>query len=283
MPTQLLDYFSSLVADEESLPLTEAALAVAQDAYPTLDIMTALAEIDGLADRFKTRIAEGTAPLQKMRLLNRFFYKELGFGPNRNDYYDPDNSHLNVLLKTRRGIPISLAILYMEIGQQIGLPLRGVSFPNHFLVRMSVPAGEVFVDPLTGTTLSKERLQEMLDPYLEQQRDAIADMDRVSLPLFLQPATPREILARLLRNLKAIYLRDERWQRLLGVQQRLVILLPDNVEEVRDRGMAYANMEYFRPALEDLQAYLDAHPEARDAEALRNRMPKLKQLGRSVS
>jgi regulator of sirC expression with transglutaminase-like and TPR domain len=269
------------VADDDAIPLTETALAIAQDAYPDLDLQAELAALDVLALRLKRRIAEGTAAIQRLRLLNHFFYRDLGFGPNANDYYDPDNSHLNVVLRQRRGIPISLAILYMELGQQIGLPLKGVSFPSHFLVRMTIPAGEVVLDPLTGETLSREQLQEMLDPYLE--REGISDSNEVPLGLFLQVASHREIIARMLRNLKAIYLQESRWQRLLAVQNRLVILLPDSIEEVRDRGLAYANLECFRPALEDLEAYVQARPDAADTTQIRDRMPALRMMSRSIS
>ena len=186
-----------------------------------------------------------------------------------------------MVLKQRRGIPISLGVLFMELGQQIGLPLKGVSFPNHFLVRMTIPAGEVILDPLTGETLSKEQLQEMLDPFLE--REGITGSNEVPLGLFLQVAGHREIVARMLRNLKAIYLQESRWQRLLAVQNRLVILLPDSIEEVRDRGLAYANLECFRPALEDLEAYVQARPDAADTTQIRDRMPALRMMSRSLS
>lgn len=279
--TKVLDYFASLVADENGIPLTETALSIAQDAYPDLDLQAELASLDVLALRLKRRIAEGTPAIQRLRLLNHFFYRDLGFGANANDYYDPDNSYLNVVLRQRRGIPITLAVLYMELGQQIGLPLKGVSFPNHFLVRMTIPAGEVVLDPLTGETLSKEQLQEMLYPYLE--REGISDPNQVPLGLFLQVASHREIVARLLRNLKAIYLQESRWQRLLAVQNRLVILLPNSIEEVRDRGLAYANLECFRPALEDLEAYVQARPDAADTTQIRDRMPALRMMSRSLS
>lgn len=279
--TKVLDYFASLVADENGIPLTETALSIAQDAYPDLDLQAELASLDVLALRLKRRIAEGTPAIQRLRLLNHFFYRDLGFGANANDYYDPDNSYLNVVLRQRRGIPITLAVLYMELGQQIGLPLKGVSFPNHFLVRMTIPAGEVVLDPLTGETLSKEQLQEMLDPYLE--REGISDPNQVPLGLFLQVASHREIVARMLRNLKAVYLQESRWQRLLAVQNRLVILLPNSIEEVRDRGLAYANLECFRPALEDLEAYVQARPDAADTTQIRDRMPALRMMSRSLS
>jgi regulator of sirC expression with transglutaminase-like and TPR domain len=281
MTSKMLDYFTSLVADDDSIPLTETALSLAQDAYPDLDLQGELAALDMLAVRLKKRIAEGTPAIHKLRTLNQFFYKELGFGPNPNDYYDPDNSYLNAVLKHRRGIPISLAVLLMELGQQLGLPLKGVAFPNHFLVRMSIPAGEVVLDPLTGQTLSKEQLQEMLDPYLEGE--GVPDTNNIPLGLFLQVATHREIIARMLRNLKAIYLQDNRWQRLLAVQQRLVILLPDSIEERRDRGLAYANLECFRPALEDLEAYIAARPDASDSAELKDRVPTLRMMSKHLN
>ncbi|MNT18647.1 hypothetical protein D3C72_1538620 [compost metagenome] len=156
-----------------------------------------------------------------------------------------------------------------------------MSFPNHFLLRMTIPAGEVILDPLTGETLSKERLQEMLDPYLE--REGITDAGQVPLGLFLRAASHREIVARMLRNLKAIYLQESRWQRLLAVQNRLVILLPGSIEEVRDRGLAYANLECFRPALADLEAYVQARPDASDIGQIRERMPALRMMSRSLN
>jgi regulator of sirC expression with transglutaminase-like and TPR domain len=282
--TKVLDYFASLVADDDSIPLTETALALAQDAYPDLDLQAELAGIDMLAARLRKQNPAGMPAIDRLRLLNQFFYRDLGFGPNPNDFYDPDNSYLNAVVRARRGIPISLGVLYMEIGQQIGLPLKGVAFPNHFLLRMSIPAGEVIIDPLTGHTLSKEELQEMLEPFLEHEgRVSLDDQgDGIPLGLFLQIASHRDIIARMLRNLKSIYLQEARWQRMLGVQERLVILLPHSIEEIRDRGLAYANLECFRPAVEDLETYLDARPDASDADQLRERLPTLRMMSRNT-
>ena len=281
MPTQILDYFSNLVADDSSIPLTEAALSIAQDAYPDLDIQTTLAEIDALVLKLNSRIAPGTTSLKKLHLLNNFFYSsdELGFKAHTNDYYDPDHTYLNIVLKSRCGIAISLAILYMEIGQQIGLPLRGMPFPNHFLVRMTISEGEVFVDPLTGESLTNGKLQSMLAPYAEEQPDQPVPP---ALRLLLQDAGSREILAYMLRNLKDAYLQDERWERLLAVQQRLVILLPHAIEEVRDRGLAYAKLEYFRLARADFETYLQQGTDAKDALALRNYLSQMQQKSRQA-
>jgi regulator of sirC expression with transglutaminase-like and TPR domain len=272
--TSLLDYFAALVADDDSLPVMEAALSLAQDAYPDVDLQGTLAEVDELALRLKRRLPENAGITDRIGALNRFFFRELGFAGNLNDYYDPDNSHLNVVLKRRRGIPISLAVLYMELGEQIGVPVRGVSFPGHFLLRVTLPEGDIMLDPTTGQSLSEAKMVDMLEPYLSHTGgDSVAS----ALRMLLQPATGREIIARMLRNLKAIYLQTERWQRLLAVQQRLVILLPENIEEVRDRGFAFARLDYVRPALDDLERYLGDRPDADDATIVESQLHELRQ------
>jgi regulator of sirC expression with transglutaminase-like and TPR domain len=273
MPTQQLDYFTSLVAEDENLPLTEAAIAVAQHAYPDLDVQGVLDQIDQWGNRLKQRITSDTPPIQRLQLLKHFFYNELGFGPNPNDFYAPENSYLHQIIESRRGIPISLAILMMELGQQIGLNIRGVSFPNHFMMRISLQQGEIIMDPLNGDSLSKNQLQEMLDPYL----DARGYRGELSLPLniFLRASSSREILSRFMRNLKMIYSEDERWERLLGIQERLVILLPDSTEEIRDRGLIFAQLEYVRPAIADLHRYLSEMPGAEDAADIREHIATL--------
>ncbi|PXW24244.1 SirB1 family protein [Paraburkholderia caballeronis] len=273
MNTRVLDYFNALVADDDSLPLTEAALAIAQDAYPDLDLQGTLAEIDELALRVRRRMPDGADVHQRVSILNRCFFRELGFASNLNDYYDPDNSHLNVVLKRRRGIPISLAVLYLELASQLDLPVRGVSFPGHFLLRVIAPEGDVILDPTTGRSLSESDMVELLEPYVANAGESVAR----ALRMLLEPATRREIVARMLRNLKATYVQTERWQRLLAIQQRLVILLPGSIEEVRDRGFAYARLDYLRPALEDLERYLEERPEAEDATVVESQLYELRQ------
>jgi regulator of sirC expression with transglutaminase-like and TPR domain len=271
--TRILDYFSSLMADDESLPLTEAALSLAQDAYPDLDMQATLAEIDELVVRARRRMPGDASVEHKVDALNRYFFRELGFSSNLNDYYDPDNSHLNVVLRRRRGIPISLAVIYLEMAEQLGLPVRGVSFPGHFLLRVATPGQDLMLDPTTGQTLSEAQMVEMLEPYEQRVGESIGSALRV----LLQPATRREIVARMLRNLKGTYLQTERWQRLLAVQQRLVIALPNSIEEVRDRGFAYARLDYLRPALEDLQRYIEIRPDAEDATVVETELHELRQ------
>jgi len=140
-------------------------------------------------------------------------------------------------------------------------------------LRVATPGQDLMLDPTTGQTLSEAQMVEMLEPYVQRVGESIGSALRV----LLQPATRREIVARMLRNLKGIYLQTERWQRLLAVQQRLLIALPNSIEEVRDRGFAYARLDYLRPALEDLQRYIELRPDAEDATVVETELHELRQ------
>ena len=272
-----LEFFATLVADDASLSLVEAAAAIAHDEFPQLDTQAVLADIDALAARLRKRFPADAVPVQRLRWLNRFFFQELGFAGNINDYYDPHNSYLHQVLATRRGIPITLAILYMELATQIGLTARGVSFPGHFLVKLRMNTGhqhgEVVIDPFTGQSLSREELDELLAPY-KRSRGLQGDFD-VPMGLFLQSATPREIVARMLRNLKEIHRSAGNWARLLPVMQRLVVLLPQAWEERRDRGLLYAELHMFDAAARDLQTYLEQVSDAPDRAMIASRLAGL--------
>jgi regulator of sirC expression with transglutaminase-like and TPR domain len=277
IPTPL-EYFASLVADDAHFALTEAAISLAQDEVPALDAQMVLAEIDAVAQTLKRRIPADVVPVQKLRFLNRYFFQELGFAGNVNDYYASANSYLHEVLRTRRGIPISLAVLYIELAMQIGLTARGVSFPGHFLVKVKMPQGEVVIDPFTGQSLSRDELDERLMPYKRRQ-GLLGEFD-MPLGLFLQSASPREVLARMLRNLKEIHRSAEDWPRLLAVQQRLVVLLPRDWDERRDRGLAQAELGVWDAAADDLDAYVQHSPQAEDRSAIAERAAELRAQGR---
>jgi regulator of sirC expression with transglutaminase-like and TPR domain len=268
-----LDYFSSLVSDDASFPLLEAAILLGQDADPWLDAQSVIAEIDALAARLRTRIPADAPLLHRVRLLNQFFFKELGFSANANDFYDPDNSYIHRVLVTRRGIPVSLAMVYGEIATQIGVPAVGISFPGHFLIKVQMAQAAVIMDPLSGRSLGREELEERLDPYRRQQ-GMVGDFE-VPLGLFLQAATPRDVLARMLGNLKLIHERAQDWGALLAVQDRLVRVLPEAWEERRDRGWARAELGQTEAALDDLGVYLRECPHASDAAAVAERLAAL--------
>jgi regulator of sirC expression with transglutaminase-like and TPR domain len=272
VPTAL-QYFASLVAEDEGFALLEAAISVAQDDYPGLDPQGALSQVDALAERLKRRIPADAVVLQKLRFLNRYFFQDLGFAGNVNDYYDPRNSYLHEVLAMRRGIPITLALIYIELATQVGLSARGVSFPGHFLVKLRAGKGEVVIDPMSGQSLSRSELEERLLPY-RRSRGLTGEFE-VPLGLFLQAASPRDVIARLLRNLKEIHRTAEDWPRLLAVCERLVVLLPQAWDERRDRGLVRAELGQDDAAALDLQAYLQHQPDADDAASLRERLRSL--------
>ena len=253
-PPTALDYFASLVESDGEFPLFEAAVSLGHDEYPDLDVQTVLGEVDQLLARVRRRMALDAGPVQKLRTLNQFFYRDLGFAGNLNDYYDPDNSLIHILLHTRRGIPITLAVLWMEVAQGLGLSVRGVAFPGHFLIKVNLPMGQVVIDPISGKSLSREDLSERLEPY--RQRIGLLDELETPLGLYLQTAPARDTIARMLRNLKEIYRSQSDWQRMLAVQERLIILLPESWSEFRDRGLAHAELGHTEQALADLECYL---------------------------
>lgn len=273
VPTPL-EYFASLVQSDADFPLLEAAVSLAQDEYPELDVQQVLGEVDQLLARLKHRLPADAGPLQKLRAVNQFFFRDLSFAGNVNHYYDPDNSYVSVVLRTRRAIPITLAVLWMELAQGLGLAARGVGFPGHFMLKVNLPNGQVVIDPLNGQSLSREVLAERLEPF--RHSSGLLDEFDVPLGLYLQVASPREIIARMLRNLKEIHKAQEDWQRLVAVQDRLIVLLPQAWAEYRDRGLAQAEVGHTGLALEDLEIYLANAPAGVDTEAIALRVTELR-------
>ena len=269
-----LQYFASLVQSDEHFPLLEAAVSLAQDEYPELDVQQVLGDVDQLLARLKRRVPPDAPAMQRLRALNQFFFQDLNFGGNVNDYYDPDNSFVHVLLKTRRGIPITLAVLWLELALGMGLDARGLSFPGHFMVKVNLPKGQVVIDPFTGQSLSREELAERLNPLY--QRDARPDDMALPLGLYLQPAAPRDIMGRMLSNLKHIYRQQEDWARLITVLDRLVVLYPRSWPEYRDRGLALAEKGEAQRAQADLEIYLASAEDAKDLEAVADRLADLR-------
>ena len=223
-----LDYFSTLVSSDQQFPLMEAAISLAQDEYPQLDLQAVLSEVDQLQARLHRRWRGETDPLRTLGLLNQFFFKDLGFAGNVNDYYDPDNSFIHAVLRTRRGIPISLAVLWLELAASVGLRVHGVGFPGHFLVKVmtsQVAGGQIVIDPFTGQVLDHDTLLERLGPMrLTPSGMTEAQRQHAWLQRHLEPARPRHIIARMLRNLLEIYHTQGDETRLRAVQQRLDVL-----------------------------------------------------------
>lgn len=275
--TAALELFSeSLSREDDKIDLARACLQIAEDAYPGLDVDGYLGEIERFAKRLRARIAIEAAPEERVVALNEFLYDDLGFSGNAENYYDPRNSYLNEVLDRRTGIPITLSVLYMEIGRRIGLEFEGVSFPGHFLVRLRVRGGMLVLDPFSGgAPQSEDELRERLKRVIP--RGATGGVPIADLPLdqFLEPASKRQILARVLRNLKGVYREADKPERLLDVLNRMIIVAPDAAGELRDRGMVYQRLECWRPALKDLTDYLEREPDAADVDEVRAKMMDL--------
>ena len=273
VPTPL-EYFASLVHTDADFALLEAAVSLAQDDYPEMSVQQVLGEIDQLLARLLRRLPPDAGSLQKLRALNQFVYRDLNFSGNFNNYSDPDNSYVHVVLRTRLAIPISMAVIWLELAQGIGLSARGVSFPGHFMVKVNLSEGQVVIDPLTGQSLGREELAERLEPF--RRHDVLADEQEVPLGLYLQTAPSRDIIARMLRNLKEIHIVQEDWPRLIAVQDRLIVLMPQAWSEYRDRGLAHAEAGRPGHALEDLETYLANAMAADDRPAIAARAAELR-------
>ena len=275
-----LQTFEKILAEkDEKIDLARACLLIAQDAYPGLEIDRYLGDIERMALRLRSRMPQTGGAEERVVALNQYLFDDLGFQGNADDYYDPRNSYLNEVIDRRIGIPITLSILYMEVGRRIGLPIEGVSFPGHFLVRLRMRGGTLVIDPFTGgVPLSEVELRERLQRVIPQ---GVADNVPVAeLPMdqFLEPATNRQILSRLLRNLKGIYRDTDKPERMLDVLNRMLLVTPDAHAELRDRGYLYQRLECWRPALQDLAAYLERDPDAPDADDVRVRLMELTAL-----
>jgi regulator of sirC expression with transglutaminase-like and TPR domain len=270
-----LQAFAEVIARDDVRDLGRACLLIAQDAYPGLDVERYIAQIESMALGLRTRLRQGGAE-EKIVALNEFLFEELGYWGNTDDYYDPRNSYLNEVIDRKTGIPITLSILYMELGRRIGLSLEGISFPGHFLVQLQVRGGVLILDPFAGgapqsETALRERLQRVIP------EGAAPDVSVSDLPMdqFLEPATNRQILLRVLRNLKGIYREVDKPERLLEVLNRMLVISPDAAAELRDRGFVYQRLECWRPALEDLTRYLERDPEAADIDEVRGALVEL--------
>ena len=265
-----LERFAELVAREQ-FSLAEACLLIAEDQYPGLDVAAGVARLDAMAATVRGRLAADAAAEQKVAALNFHLFGELRFCGNADAYYDPRNSYLNEVLERRTGIPITLSIVYLEVGRRLGLQLQGVSFPGHFFVKLRLKQGSLVLDPFAGgEPCSESELRARLGQALPAEQRARLDLDR-----HLEPATPREIVARVLRNLKEIYLKSAKLERALAVMHRMLLVVPESAEELRDRGLVHAELECFRPALADLQSYLRRRPDAPDASDIHARVVEL--------
>ena len=261
---------------EEALDLGRAALAIAASEYPRLDTTAYLARIDELAIAVTKHLTgDESGPHRSIAALNYVLFQKCAFRGNRDDYFDAKNSFLNEVIDRRIGIPITLSVLYMEVARRIGLPLLGVGFPGHFLVKYLDDREEIVIDPFNGGDIrTPDSLQQLL-AGLYGKPVALS-------PQLLDPVTKRQILRRMLNNLKFIYLRQRDLVKALAALDRMTIAEPNLAEDLRERGQVYLALEYFPQAKTDFESYLRLAPDAPDAEKIRDQLVDLARRGTSI-
>lgn len=257
-----------LQVDEPNV--AEVALTIALAEYPNLNIDYYMQQLDELAAKVRLYVSPQQSMIEQLYYLNHVLFQEEGFTGNQEDYYNPCNSFLNDVLDTRSGIPITLSIIYLEVGQRLGLPLEGVSFPGHFLVKLPVGEGEIILDPfLKGASLDETELLSRLRQNYGQ------NVNSELLIFLLEGASFSDILVRLLRNLKAIYLQNKEYEKVLVILSQMLIVEPELSEAWRDRGLLHEQLECLHSAQYDLQQYLQRNPKAEDADLMRLRLSAL--------
>lgn len=258
----------SMLAAREPIPLARGALLLAQEEYPDLDIEKCLDQLAELAREAEPAVRAGADTIEKIQSLSAFLFTRKGFEGNREQFADPRNSFLNEVIERRLGIPITLSVIYIDIGRRLGLSLFGVSFPTHFLVKAVDERGELIIDPFNGgAILSLDEIRARLTQIYGQPVDVN--------PTMLKAVGSRQILVRMLRNLKSIYAGAADWPRTLAAMDRILMLDPRSLEELLERGALYEKLECFSAALDDFQSFLTQAPQHQAADAAREAVVRL--------
>jgi regulator of sirC expression with transglutaminase-like and TPR domain len=253
---------------DSSIDLAKAALYMALEEYPNLDPEEYLSALDAMADEVRERLPVQNYPLRIIQTINGYLYGDLEFSGNDADYYDPRNSFLNEVIDRRTGIPITLSLVYLEVAKRIEFPMVGIGMPGHFLIKPDFEDAGIFVDAFNGGEIlfpedCQARLSQIYGQPMELQ------------PAFLAPVSRKQLLGRMLGNLKAIYLNQRDANRVLGAIERILLLFPDALGELRDRGILYYQLGRSSEARRDLEIYLTNAPNAEDAVRIRQLLERL--------
>lgn len=265
----MYNFYAEIDRTDSEINLAKAALLIAQSKYPDLEIAAYLEAIEVMAVEAGGLTIDEEYPLRIIQCLNEYFYDELGFVGNTNNYYDPCNSFLNQVIDRKTGIPITLSLIYLEVAQRINFPMIGINLPGHFLIRPEFEDTGIFVDPFNrGEILfeqdCKERLAKIYGRPIPMQAE------------FFQPISKRQFLSRLLTNLKFIYLNQRDLKKALTIVEYILLLFPDAVTERRDRGLLYYQLGAGAKAVQDLEIYLAIHPNAEDANTILQLLEQLR-------
>jgi regulator of sirC expression with transglutaminase-like and TPR domain len=269
--------FLELIAlDEVVFPLDRAALTLALEDYPDLNMQSYLRKLDSFAASAGVLIGLDRTPVNVIEAINEILFVQEGLRGNLEDYYDPRNSFLNEVLDRRLGIPISLSVIYIEVARRISFPLCGVGFPGHFLVKHAGRERDIVLDPFNlGRILTENDCQELLDKV----QNGPLQMN----PLLLNPMDKRSIITRMLYNLKGIYTQKEQYQKALSVIDKILMLNPFMPTEMRDRGLLYMQTSLFAKALADLELYLKHAIGAEDRSNVESHVQMLRKIVASTN
>jgi regulator of sirC expression with transglutaminase-like and TPR domain len=262
------NFYSEIHQPDEQIDLAKAALYIAQEEYPDLDVDAYMNALDVMAAEVEERLPVERYPLRIIQSLNKYLYDDLGYKGNTSDYYDPRNSYLNEVIDRHTGIPITLSLVYLEIARRLDFPMVGIGMPGHFLIRPEFEDTGIFVDAFNQGEI-------LFEQDCEQRLAQIYGHPVPLQPMFLQPVSPRQLLVRMLTNLKFIYLNRKDLARALAVVEYILLLLPDAAMELRDRGLLYYQLGYKSNASQDLEIYLAMLPNAEDADAIRRLLEQL--------
>lgn len=247
---------------DEQINLERAALYIALEEYPNLDVEAYLNGLDTMAADVVEQLPNELYPLKVLRTINHYLFEELGFAGNRTEYYDPRNSFLNDVIDRRTGIPITLSLVYLAIAERVGFPMIGVNMPGHFLIRPAVDEMEVFVDPFhQGEILFSQDCEELLVKMFDRPVEL--------RPEYIESVSNRQFLGRMLTNLKVIYSNQKIFTKALDALDRILLLFPDMALEVRDRGVINYRLNHYTAARADFEHYLAIAPQAEDAPLIR--------------
>jgi regulator of sirC expression with transglutaminase-like and TPR domain len=251
------------------LDLARAALTIARWEYPGLQVEAYLERLDGLA-RGVDGSRRSTDPLGRLHRLREYLFVEQGFAGNREDYYDPRNSFLNDVLDRRQGIPITLSLVLIEVGKRLGLAVEGIGLPGHFIAGARLNDSQIFLDPFNGgALLTPESCEKLVGRVLGRKVTLTEE--------HYAPVSGRQLLGRMLANLKAVYWQRQAWDKVVGVIDRLLVLDPKAAAEWRDRGIAWSNMGEIQRGLADWERYLTEFPNTKDHEAVKGHLRKARQ------
>lgn len=275
--------FAALLAgDDEAIDLVQAALLIASTQYPDLDMVYYTAQLESLAQRVRTELAlptpdlkftlpEEIETLHIIEAMNKILFEEEQFHGNRDDYHNPNNSFLNKVLEEHTGIPVTLSLIYAEVGKRVGIQIDGIGMPYHFLVRCQSSQGFIYIDPFEGGLQMSERSCRERIRQIAQHRIKFHSQ-------WLEPLTHRHWLMRILNNLKRIYINQDDYNRALTICDLLIILNPRVAEEWRDRGLIHLQLKHYSHAIKDLKAYTEFSPDTSDRYEILNYIKTARQM-----